>query len=166
MRGANSELLDLATKANQLASQVSRHEESYRAAGRLARDPHDIDALSEAIVQGAKEADGVLADFMRAPEMFVLSQLALSHVSNRLWEDLWNETHPDRFGQAWDGEDFALMSVWRVKVRAMIQGCSRGFVLATTTDEYIAKLIKAGANEETTKELVNWMSEVMYEEVA
>ena len=84
-------------------------------------------------------------------------------VSGRLWEDLWNDKYPDRFGQAWNGQDFALMSVWREKVRAMIEECGQDAIFAMTAEEYVAKLIDASADEEAVETLVDWMSNVLYE---
>jgi hypothetical protein len=79
-----------------------------------------------------------------------------------MWEDLWNEKHPDQLGQAWRGQDFALMSIWREKVRTRIQECRQGAVLAMSFAEYAAKLTEGGANEETAVDLAEWLSEVEY----
>lgn len=85
---------------------------------------------------------------------------AMTQVSYHMWEDLWNEKHPHRFEKAWDGEDFALMSIWRQKIQAMVKECRQGAALAMRAEEYVAKLIDNGASEETAVDLAEWLTEI------
>lgn len=116
--------------------------------------------LAEAIVQVAKRGGG------KEPESsllgFGLVQTAIVRSSRHLWEDLWNDKHPDRYGQAWDGEDSDLMRVWREKVQAMIKDCRQEAVLGMTYNDYAAKLIDDGASKETAEELADSISDVVY----
>ncbi|MFY9585379.1 MAG: hypothetical protein WAR21_12910 [Candidatus Acidiferrales bacterium] len=155
-------LINIAAKAGQLAYEASREPETYRLAGRLFRDEigHDVEAYAEAVVYQARNRNDPYAD---DPRHFLLLQVFMQMVSYRLWEDLWNDKYPDRLGQAWDGEDFALMSVWREKVRALIEECRQDAIFAMTAEEYVAKLIDASANEEAVEALVDWMSNVLHE---
>ena len=155
-------LIHIAAKAGQLALQASREPEVYRLAGRLFRNEigHDVEAYAEAVVYQARNGNDLYPD---DPRHFLLLQVFMQIVSYRLWEDLWNFKYPDRFGQAWNGQDFALMSVWREKVRAMIKECGQDAVFAMTAQEYGARLIDASANEEAVEALVDWMSNVLYE---
>jgi hypothetical protein len=167
-------LIEIADRAQELANCAFREPEAYRIAGRVIRSrihlelgniatEADTGALAEAHVHLAKAGDDPYAAH---PAHFFLLQCATQIVSCRLWEDCWNEKHPDRVGEAWDGEDFALMSVWREKVRAMIKQCDQNPVFGMTMKQYAAELIDAGASEEVVAGLVVWMSEVMYEEGA
>ena len=117
-------------------------------------------AFAEAHVYQAKAG---VDPFAGDPRGFFLLQCAMAIISFRIWEDLWNEKHPEQFGQAWDAADFALMPVWREKVRTMITECGQQCVFAMTAEEYQVRLFDAGADEETAKELVSWMS-VLYEQ--
>jgi hypothetical protein len=155
----NSVLLHLATKASQLSSRMSRKSEVSRLAGRLIRDPHDLDALCRSIVCEAKAEGSVLADSLETGTGFRLLQFAIARVSDLCWEELWNDTHPDRFGQAWEGEDFELMSIWREKVGIIIEECHQEWLfLVSDADEYIAKLVEAGVAQEVAEELAAWLS--------
>jgi hypothetical protein len=154
----NAELLRLATKANQMALRVSRENETRRVAGRLARDPHDADALSQAIVREATEG-GVLAGWRETDEGLLLLLSAIAQVSYLCWEDLWSEAHPDRLGQAWSGEDFDLMSVWRERVRTIIRDCRQEWLFTVSDpDQYMGKLAEAGADGKQAEELADWLS--------
>jgi hypothetical protein len=164
-----SELMRLAAKAGRLADQVLREPEPYRMAGRLNRliqfqlselNEREISAFAEAHVDQAKGAQDAAAN---DPVAFYRLQCAIAVVSYHMWEDLWNEKHPDKFGEAWNGQDFALMSIWREKVRTMIQECRQGAVLAMTAEEYVAMVIESGASEEAAEQLAEWLSEVEYE---
>ena len=164
-----NELLKLAAKARQLADQVSRETEEYRMAGRLYRliqfrfsdlSEREVTAFAESHVDLAKTAEDPFAD---DPDGFCFLHCAIALVSYRVWEDLWNEKHPDRFGQAWDGEDFVLMSIWREKVRTIIKECRHDAVFVMTAEQYITKLIDAGASEEAAQGLAAWLSEVKYD---
>ena len=161
-------LANLAERSGQLVSQLSREPEAYRIAGRLCRladvEAGDLAeqkaiAFAEAHVYQAKVGVDAFAD---DPLGYFLLQCALAIISFQIWEDLWNETHPERFGQVWEAVDVALMPVWREKVRTMITECGQQAVFAMTMEDYQAKLFDAGADEETTAELVTWMS-VLYE---
>jgi hypothetical protein len=165
MERVNSELLTLAAKANRLASQLSQKDKMYRSAGRLARDPHDVDALSAGIVCLAKSKHRPLVEWARNPDNFLLLQFAMQQVSFGYWEDLWDEVHPDKVGQAWEGEDFALMSVWRKKARILVKECRQNSILDMTTDEYVSRLIELGCNEEVIEYLADWQAEISYDEI-
>ena len=154
------ELLNIATKVGRLADQVSRESKASRITGRLIRDEHDVEALAESHILLARAGDDLLADDSLG---FVRLQLAMAQVSYRLWEDLWNEKYPDRFGQAWEGEDIELMSVWRKDVRVMVKECRQGGIFTMPAKEYVAKLIDCGASKETAEEQADWMSKVRYE---
>ena len=156
-------MLILAAKASRLVATASRESESYRIAGRLARDPDDLDTLSQSIVHEAKRESLPFAQLMNTLQGFVILQFALERVSTLCWESLWNKAHPDRFGQAWEGEDSALMSEWRKRVRAVIKECHQEFILVMHADEYIAMLTYAGVDGETAGELAGWLSQVVCE---
>ena len=162
-------LLKLATRAGQLAKQVSREPGEYRMAGRLSRlirfefselSEREVTAFAESHIDLAKTAEDPFAD---DPDGFYPLHWAIARVSYRMWEDLWNVEHPDRFGEAWEGEDFVLMSIWREKVRTIIKECRQDAVFVMTAEQYAAKLIRAGAGEEAAEELTAWLSEVKYE---
>jgi hypothetical protein len=157
---SNSELLHLATKANRLASRLNGTSEVRRLAGRLARDPNDLDALSRSTLYEAK-SEGILAESLKTGTGLLLLHFAMQRVSNVEWENLWNGAHPDRFGQAWEGEDVQLMSVWREKIRTMIKECHQEWILAVgDADEYIGKLLEAGSSKEVAEELADWLGDV------
>jgi hypothetical protein len=159
MREDNSALLQLAAKAERLASRASRESELHRIAGRLIRDPRDLDALSRSIVYGAKAEGHIFRDCLKTGTGFLLLQFAIVRVSELCWEDLWNDTHPHRFGHAWDGEDCELMSIWRENVCTLIKECHQEkLLLASDAYEYIARLIDAGASQEDAEELADWLS--------
>jgi hypothetical protein len=161
----NSGLLHLATKANRLGSRLRWESELNRVTGRLIRDPHDLDALARSTVYEAKAGGGVLSDSLKTGTGFLLMQFAIARVSDLCWEDLWNEKHPDRFGHAWDGGDFELMSIWREKVRAIINECHQQWLFRISDgEEYMARLVDAGASKEYAEELADWLSEVRYTE--
>jgi hypothetical protein len=157
-RSAPHELLNIAAKARQLASQVSPEWERFRLAGWLTRDSHNVDALCEVILRGAKAGDELSAAYIETPHGFALLQLAITAASDRLWEYLWNEKHPGRVGHASDGEDVALMSVWRKRVREIFSKCHQDAVLAMTPEAYAAKLTKGGSKEDTVEMLLARLS--------
>lgn len=163
-----SRLLKLATRAGRLADQVSRESEEYRMAGRLNRliqfqfsdlSERELTAFAESHVDLAKTVESFADD----PDWFCALHCAIALVSYRVWEDLWNVKHPDRFGEAWEGEDVALMSLWREKVRTLIKECHQDAVFAMTSEQYFTKLITASAGEEAAQELAEWLSVVKYE---
>jgi len=162
----NSALLHLATKANRLAARVSRESELHRIAGRLIRNPSDLRALARSAVYAAKTEGSVFSDALKTGTGFLLLQFAIERVSYLCWEDLWNDKHPGRFGQAWDGKDFELMSVWRKEVRAIIKECNQEWMLLVRdVEEYIERLIDSGASKEAAGELAAWYSKVRYTEL-
>lgn len=160
MTSSTDKPFTLMAKVNQIAQQSSKEEEVWRAIGRMARAPHDIDVLLQATLQIAQARDGCYQSTLGIEAL----QYALGYESNRSWERLWDEAHPDQLGQAWDGEDFALMSIWRKKVRILVQECHQELIFSMTTDEYKAWLTGLGCDEEIVGHLAEWRSEVMYEE--
>lgn len=165
---AATQLLNIAVRAGNLAYDTSRSAESYRLAGRLSRlvqfrlsdlSEREVTAFAEAHVQSAKTGNDLFAGH---PHSFYLLQSAIAQVSYRIWEDLWNEKHPDQIGKAWHGQDFALMSVWREKVIVMIKDCRQHAVLALNPEEYVAELTEDGASEEAAVDLAEWLWEVEY----
>jgi hypothetical protein len=154
------ELLELAARVERLARQASQEPETYRISGRLARDPHDVDAFSAAIVDDAKRGDARFPMIDEMPMGYALLQHAMRQVSMFMWEELWNGAHPDQFGLGWEGEDLALMSVWREKVRAMARECNQQAILAMTASEYVDRLTEAGVNEEDADTLAEWVLEI------
>lgn len=156
----NNSLLHLATRANQLASQLNAESELQRLAARLARDPDDLDALAGSVVYEAKSG-GILAEFLKTETGLVLLHVAIARVSYACWEELWNQAHPDRFGQGSDGEDFELMAVWRERVCTIIDECHQKWMLEIDdADEYTRKLQQAGASKEAAEGLADWLGNV------
>jgi hypothetical protein len=133
---------------------------AYRIVGRLVRDPNDLRAVSEAIIDGVKRRDAFFLEFTEGPIGFALLQMSIEIASRTLWEDQWNNAHPDRVGHAWDDEDYVLISVWREKVQATITDCRQHSVLAMNPEEYFAKLIAAGVTEEDAEGLTDWLCEI------
>jgi hypothetical protein len=162
-------LISIARKADSLAREISRESEPYRLAGRLNRliqfqfsnlTEREVATFAEAYVDQSKAGED---PFTNDQGVFYPLQSAIAQVSYRMWEGLWNEHHPDSSGKAWDGEDFALMSIWREKVRNMIRECRQGAALEMSAEEYVARLIEGGASEDATEQLVEWLAEVEYE---
>lgn len=163
MADSNADLLRLAAKANQIATRLNRENENSRLVGRLARAPHDLDAFARATLQEAKE-HGLLSEHLETGNGLLLLQLALARVSELCWEDLWNDAHPDQFGQARGHDDSQLRSVWRKEVRELIQDCHQEWLLTVDGPaEYKKTLIEAGAGDEIADELVDWLSNVRTE---
>jgi hypothetical protein len=154
------ELLNIAIRVEALATQVSQESQTYRIAGRLARDPYDAAALSKAIVNDAKCEHAFTSMTPEATMYRALLQHAMYEVSMHVWEELWNDAHPNQFGLGLEGEDIALMSVWREKVRAMIKECRQGAILNITVEEYFDDLKAAGESEEDAEALADWISEI------
>lgn len=154
------ELLNIAFRVEALAMQVSQESQTYRIAGRLACDPHDAGALSKAIVNDAKCEHAFTSMTAGMTIYHALLQHAMYEISMHVWEELWNDAHPDQFGLGREGEDIALMSVWREKVRAMINECHQGAILAMTVDECFEYLKATGEREETAEALADWISEI------
>jgi hypothetical protein len=162
------ELLKIAAKAGQIAYRASHEPEAYRMAGRLNRlVQFQISDLGEEEIATFAQAHVYLASIgdplVGGPSAFYSLQAAIAQVSYRIWEDLWNDKHPDSFEKAWNGQDFGLMLLWREKVRAMIEECHLYAVFAMAAEEYVAKLIGAGASEEAAEELAEWLADVKYE---
>jgi hypothetical protein len=157
---SNSELLQLAAKANASALLSNGARELQRRAGRVARGAQDVDHLLRAVVDEAKAVRMPAECSMTGDEVLSL-QFAMQQVSYVDWEDLWNDAHPDRVGEALEGEDFQLKSVWRKKVRTMIMECHQEWMLAVDdADEYIGKLLESGASEEQAENLADWLWDV------
>ena len=92
---------------------------------------------------------------------FLIIQIAIRIGIDELWENLWDEKYRDRLGEAWEGEDFDLMAVWRKKAMETIKNCRQEAVLEMTTDFYVAKLMEAGATQEHAVHLADGLSEVI-----
>jgi hypothetical protein len=152
------ELGKLATKAGTLTRQASEEQRAYRIAGRLARDPEDRGARCEALVEAVKRGDVLFLELTKELGGWLWLQLAMVQVSYAMWEKIWDNAHPERFGRAWDGEDLDLMTVWREQVRALIKACHQEAILAITAEGYSAQLIEAGASEEDAEALAEWIS--------
>jgi hypothetical protein len=154
------ELLNIAIRVEAPTSKVSQESQTYRIAGRLARDPYDVGALSKAIVNDAKGEHAFATTTIGVTIYHALLQHAMREVSMHVWEELWNEAHPDQFGLGLEGEDIVLMSVWREKVRAMIKECHQGAILAMTVEEYFDYLTAGGVSEEDAEALADWILEI------
>jgi len=108
--------------------------------------------------------NGILADALKAGQGLVHLHLSIARVTEVAWEGLWEDAHPDRPNDAWEGEDSELMGVWRERAAATIGECHQGWILELDdADEYIQALLAAGADEETTQILANWLKEVRCE---
>jgi hypothetical protein len=145
------ELLKIASKVEALAMEASRETQTYRIGERLARNPYDAGAFCKAIIDGTKRGEPIDSPLL---------QYAMWQVSTKLWEEMWDNAHPDQFGQAWEGKDFVLKSDWRERVRAMINECHQGALLAMTVEENFAQLTAAGQSEELAKALADWVAEI------
>jgi hypothetical protein len=104
----SSQLLKIAVKTGRLAKEFSREPEAYRMAGRLNRllqfqfsdlSEREVTAFAEAHINQAKAAEDPFAD---DPHGFYRLHCAIAQVSYSMWNDLWNENHPDRLGEAWN----------------------------------------------------------------
>jgi hypothetical protein len=166
---AVDKLLELAAKAQELAFQISSESEVHRLAGRLNRlvqfpcsefTERECEAFAAAHISLIEDGNDLGSEY---PLDFVSLHRNLALASYHVWENLWNEQHPDRPGSALEGQDFELMVVWRGRVRAMLSKCGQSNLFSFTTEQYAAELTDAGANEEEVEWLVNWMSEVLYE---
>jgi hypothetical protein len=162
-------LLQLADKAQRLALQISNESEVCRLAGRLCRlvqfscsefTEREVEAFAAARIFQIEDGNDLESE---DPLDLVSLHCSLALASYHVWENLWNEKHPDRLGCAWEGQDFELMVVWRGRVRAMISKCGQAKVFSLSTEQYAAGLTGAAANEEQVEYLANWMSEVLYE---
>jgi hypothetical protein len=154
------ELMKVAAKTDTLVRQAWEESKAGRITGRLARDPNDFGALSYAIVEGVKNPDAFSFLITGGQNDWLLLQVSMMHHSYAMWEDLWNETHPDRFGEACAGEDFDLMSVWRQKVRTMITECRQEAILAMTVEEYFDQIAGIGRGESVAEALADWISHI------
>jgi hypothetical protein len=154
-----AELLELADRVGRFAKEVSEEPEASRISGRLARDPHDVDGFSVAIVDSAK-CRGAFSVIDEMPKGYALLQRAMWHVSMLMWEELWNGAHPDQFGSAWDGKDLVLMSVWRERVRTMATECGQEAIFVMTPTEYFDKLTAAGVSQAEAEAIVEWHWEI------
>jgi hypothetical protein len=156
------ELMRLAKKVGMLTSQTWEEPIAYRASGRIHRDSNELRAASKAIVDGVKRRMPFFLEFAEGPNGFALLQISMEIASRTLWEELWNQAYPDRFGHGWNenDEDLVLTSVWRDKVRAMFTDCRQHSVLAMCLEEYFAKLIGAGVTEEDAQQITDWFCEI------
>jgi hypothetical protein len=118
------------------------------------------------MMDGARSRDDFFVSLIETPEGWLHLQLAIACKSNRPWEDLWNEAHPEAVGRAWAENDFDLFSGWRQKIRAMIIECNQTFILKMSPEEYAAQLWGCGAGEKIVDALVTWMSGVTGEGVS
>lgn len=162
-------LLRIAAEAQELAFRISSESETYRIAGRLSRltqfplselTDQEFVAFAEAYVDLVISGNSLFTDH---PLHFLLLHASIARVSNLMWEGLWNEKHPDRYGKAWEDQDFELMTVWREKVRGVLKKCGQDAVLALTAEEYATQLIGAGASDQDVDGLIGWMSEIRSE---
>jgi hypothetical protein len=154
------ELMKVAAKIDTLARQAWEESKAHRITGRLARDPDDFGARCYFTVEGVKKGNAFCLEPTGEQDGWLLLQISMQHVSYAMWVQLWNDAHPDRFGGAWDGEDFDLMSVWREKVRTMIRECHQEAILAMTVEEYIDQMTATGESDEVTEALADWISEI------
>jgi hypothetical protein len=157
------ELMKVAEKTDTLAREDWEESKAHRITGRLVRDPDDVGASCYATVEGVKKRNAFFLELTGGQDGWLLLQISMEQVSYAIWEQLWNEAHPDRFGEAWEGEDFDLMSVWRQKVRAMIKECDQEAILDMTVEEYYDQITATGEIEEVAEALAGWIS-VIHEE--
>lgn len=160
--GLDFELTRLAANIDLLVDEFCREPAEKWLSGRLARDGHDVDALSRAVVLLAKNGAVFPVDDSHG---FLLLQAAMARASCEIWENLWNQKHPGRHGGAWEGEDWDLMLVWRRAVQNLITECRQGTLLSLNVQEYFAALIKAGACEEQAQDLSDWFSQVVSDSI-
>jgi hypothetical protein len=160
-----SALLTVAAKVQILSNQAFAEPESRRVAGRLARDPQDIWAISKTIVDGMKKGGTLVSIFAEIPKGRILLHYAMREVSMNLWGELWNEAHPDQFGMGGEGEDIDLMRVWSEKVRAMIRECNQESILSLNVEDYFNQLAVEGEDEEFAEALAAWLSQVQEEDL-
>jgi hypothetical protein len=151
-------LLNIAGLVEELVEQASQESHSYHLAGRLARDPGP--AFCEAIIDGVIHGDVFTSTIIKTPIGYALLQCAMREASMRLWEELWNGAHPEQIGMGWQVEDFALMEVWRKKVRTIVEQCHQEAILTMSPKEYIQKLTVVGVSKEVAEELAHWLSEI------
>jgi hypothetical protein len=155
-----AELLEISARAQRLGQQASAEPQAYLTLGRLARDPHDMDAISRSIIDVARRGDFDFSKIDETPRGYISLQYALWHSSMLLWEEMWNDAHPDQFGCAWHMNDPALMSLWRERVRNMIKECHVDAILALSRDEYLNRLAMAGMCEKDAIALAEWIAKI------
>src|SRR5580658_2133148 len=90
-----TDLLNIVAKIEEITMRALPKQPNYRMAARLSRDPHDLGALSEAIVVGTKNGDPFFSNLTEVPRGMALLHCAIREVTKRLWEQMWNEAHPD-----------------------------------------------------------------------
>jgi hypothetical protein len=152
------ELMKVAEKTDTLAREAWEESKAHRITGRLVRDPEDVGALCYATVERVKKGDAFFLELTGGQDGWLLLQISMEQVSYAMWEQLWNDAHPDRFGGAWDEEDFDLMSVWRKEVRAMIKECDQEDILVMTVEEYFDQLTETDEGKEVADQLAGWIS--------
>jgi hypothetical protein len=152
-----SELMEVAAKTDRLSREAWEESKEDWITGRLARDPRDVDAICHATVEMVKKFGTFSFEIPEEQGGWFVLQISMMEVSYDMWEQLWNDAHPDRFEGVWDGVDFELMSVWRERVRTMIRECRQEAILAITVEEYFAQVTAVGPNEEVAEMLADWM---------
>ena len=96
--------------------------------------------------------NGILTDALKTGQGLVHLHLSIAQVTEVTWEDLWEDAHPDRPNEAWEGEDFELRRIWRERAAATIRECRQGWILELDdADEYIQALLADGADEESAR---------------
>jgi len=154
------ELMEVAAKTDMLSREAWKESKKDWITGRLARDPRDVGAICHAIVEFVKNFGAFSFEILEERDSWFLLQISMMEVSHTMWERLWDEARPDRYGEAWDGVDFELMSVWRQKVRTMIRECHQGAILAMAVEEYILQLSTVGRSKKDAEALADWIWEV------
>jgi hypothetical protein len=151
------ELMEVATKTDMLSREAWKESKEDWIIGRLARDPRDAGAICHGIVEFVKNFGAFSFEILEERDSWFLLQISMMEVSHTMWERLWNEAHPDRYGEAWDGVDFELMPIWRQKVRTIIRECHQGAILAMAVEEYFLQLDAVGQSEEVAIALADWI---------
>ena len=159
-RLCSDSLFEISVKTGQLACQADPDYNLHQEARKKAI----ISGFFAFIRWAAKEGKPILKQpHPDGWKDFLIIQIAIRMGIDELWEDLWNEKHPDRCGQAWNGEDFDLMVIWRNKALEVIRDCRQEAVLEMTADCYTARLMEAGAGEEHARHLADGLSEVIFD---
>jgi hypothetical protein len=153
-------LLSIAAKAEASAMRDPQTK-ARRIAARLIRDPNDVWAVIEALIDIMKAGGAIASAIGETPEGFALVQCALAEVSRHLWEEMWDSAHPEQRSHAWEGDDAGLMSLWCENVRALIKDCHQDAMLAITAEEYYERLTAAGLSDEAAEALAGWFSTIL-----
>src|ERR1700739_692852 len=89
-------LMKVAAKIDTLAREALEESKAQRITGRLARDPDDFGALCDATVEGVKNGAAFSLEITGSQDGWLLLQVSMMQVSYAMWEQLWNDAHPDR----------------------------------------------------------------------